>query len=58
MNTMPSRAREKGQAAIEYSVVCLILVLALFHGNPSPAQRILSAVQYAYDRLVYGISLP
>ena len=53
-----SRAAPRGQASIEYVVICLVLVLALFHGDPSPMDRMLSAIQHHYARFTYSMSLP
>lgn len=51
-------ALPQGQASIEYVVICLVLVLALFHGDPSPMDRMLSAIQHHYARFTFSMSLP
>ena len=53
-----SGALPQGQASIEYVVICLVLVLALFHGDPSPMDRMLSAIQLHYARFTFSMSLP
>ena len=64
---MKQHAREHGQSAIEYVVVCAALALALFvplpgSGDGGPArstvQILLDGFEKAYKRFTHSISLP
>lgn len=63
----PERARQRGQSAIEYVVVCAALALALFvpipgsgdgGANRSAVQILLDGFEKAYQRFTHSISLP
>lgn len=66
----PERARQRGQSAMEYVVICAALTLALFvpipgsgdgaagTGNRSAVQILLDGFERAYQRFTYSISLP
>lgn len=49
--------REKGQAMVEYSLVCALVFAALFLGKPSPAESLLDAVKSFYRSFSFFISL-
>lgn len=55
------RARPRGQASMEYVVVCLALALALGIGmsnEQSVLWQLLDALRTAYQRFSYALSLP
>lgn len=54
-------ARSRGQASMEYVVVCLALALALGIGmsnKQSVLWQLLDALRIAYQRFSYALSLP
>ncbi len=59
MNALPPRQR--GQAAVEYTVVCAALALALGIGlvdETSVLRQLIDALRVAYQRFSFALSLP
>jgi hypothetical protein len=63
----PRHARQRGQSAMEYVVVCAALALALFFPVPgsgdgggarSVVEILFDGFQKAYQRFTHSISLP
>ncbi|MEF9385753.1 hypothetical protein ACQUJT_08130 [Ralstonia pseudosolanacearum] len=54
---MKLRRSQRGQSALEYTVVCLLVFVALFQGSPSPAQELADAVRSFYRTLTFYVSL-
>ena len=51
-----SRARSRGQSALEYVIILALVVMVLVNGNPSPLQQFFDAVKGAYQRFTYAMS--
>jgi Flp pilus assembly pilin Flp len=54
---MKLRRSQRGQSALEYTVVCLLIFAALFTGQPSVAQQLADSVRSFYRSLTYFVSL-
>lgn len=52
------RRCQRGQAYVEYLVILLMLMAMLFAGDPDPVDQVMTAVQDAYSRFTYALSLP
>lgn len=52
------RGAVSGQTSIEFLVICTALCVALFSGNPSLLDRMLTAIQEAHAQYTFGMSLP
>ncbi len=60
-NVLPTRLptrRQRGQSLTEYTIVCVLVGVGLFAGNPSVAQQLASAVKAFYRAFSLYISLP
>jgi len=53
----PRRRRARGFAAMEYCIVCALVVMVLFVAPNSP-QKLVDAVKAYYRTLTFFISLP
>jgi hypothetical protein len=49
---------QRGFATTEYCVVCGLVMMGLFAGNPSLAAQLVNAVKNFYRALTFFISLP
>ncbi len=52
---------QRGQAAIEYVVICAALAIALGVGmadNTSAIRQVINTLQVAYAKFTYAMSLP
>ncbi|WP_296226856.1 hypothetical protein [Ralstonia sp. UBA689] len=54
---MKLRRSQRGQSAVEYTMVCLLVFIALFQGTPSPAQQLADGVRSFYRALTFYVSL-
>jgi Tfp pilus assembly protein FimT len=50
--------KRQGFASIEYLVLLSIVVMLVAIGKPSPLERLISALQLAYQRFSFAMSLP
>ncbi|MCE2714949.1 MAG: hypothetical protein LW820_06745 [Acidibacter sp.] len=52
--------RYRGQAMLEYSLLCAVLLLALvapWSGNPSPAQQLLDAIVHRIHVFIWWLAV-
>jgi Flp pilus assembly pilin Flp len=47
-----------GFTTVEYTLICTMVFLGFFTGNPSIAQRLANALKSFYRALTFFISLP
>ncbi|MDO4230985.1 MAG: hypothetical protein Q4D19_02510 [Lautropia sp.] len=57
-NCPPCRTRQRGQAYVEYLVILLALLAVFVAGESDLADEVMKAVQDAYSRFTYALSLP
>lgn len=57
-NSPPCRTRQRGQVYVEYLVILLALLAVFVAGESDLANEVMKAVQDAYSRFTYALSLP
>jgi Flp pilus assembly pilin Flp len=52
----PSPAHCRGQVAVEYIVILVLVALLLINGDPSPIERFFDAIKTAYANFTFAMS--
>jgi hypothetical protein len=53
-----SRQKMRGQSTTEYVLICALVMIGLFAGDPSLAEQLATAVSKFFKAFSYFISLP